>query len=257
MQKAYDKVAAAIDALQKLTAQSEVDQSQYDALVEQYEQAAHTCEEALKGKGALDADVDALSGAVQDALDAANGVFKTAPSGGSGGGSSDGDSGDSGSGSGAGGTNTPAAPGGNSDLTDIGDADVPLADGVSENAQGEEHAEPKNTDAELVSIGDVDVPPADAVGGRSGAPGAVVTAAVSGEIKGDKDGANARSESQTQTRTQDGGAASETEIADEEVPLAAAPEQPAAVNGGILGAVAAACGAVLVLGKRRKKDESR
>lgn len=196
VQKAYDKVATAIDALQKLTAQSEVDQSQYDALVKQYEQAAYTYEEALKGKGALDADVDALSGAVQDALDAANGVFKTAPSGGSGGsggGSSDGDSGGSGSGSGAGGTNTPAAPGGNSDLTDIGDAAVPLADGVSENAQGEEHAEPKNTDAELVSIGDVDVPPADAVGGRSGAPGAV----------------------------------------------------------------AAACGAVLVLGKRRKKDESR
>lgn len=73
VQKAYDKVVAAINALQKLTAQSEVDRSQYDALVEQYEQAAHTYEEALKGKGALDADVDALSGAVQDALDAANG----------------------------------------------------------------------------------------------------------------------------------------------------------------------------------------
>ena len=46
------------------------------------------------------------------------------------------------------------------------------------------------------------------------------------------------------------------EIADEATPLAAAPAQSTEMNGGILGALAAAFGALLLLlGKRKKEEE--
>ena len=45
------------------------------------------------------------------------------------------------------------------------------------------------------------------------------------------------------------------EIADEETPLAAAPTQSMEMNGGILGALAAAFGALFLLGKRKKEEK--
>ena len=75
VQDAYDKVVAAVDALDALTAQSQISKGAYDALVEQYNQAMKAYEEALTNAQAADQKLSELAESVQRVIAAAEGSF--------------------------------------------------------------------------------------------------------------------------------------------------------------------------------------
>ena len=76
VEEARDKVVEAIESLEKLTAQAQIDKANYDALVEQYNQALETYKEALAAADGLDGKLSEMEQAVQKALEAAKGSFR-------------------------------------------------------------------------------------------------------------------------------------------------------------------------------------
>ena len=68
-------MVAAVDALDALTAQSQISKGAYDALVEQYNQAMKAYEEALTNAQAADQKLSELAESVQRVIAAAEGSF--------------------------------------------------------------------------------------------------------------------------------------------------------------------------------------
>ena len=237
VQEAHDKVVAAIEALRDLTAQAEIDKSMYDALVEQYNQAVNTYSEALNAANALDGDISALAEAVQSAISAANGNFAYQTV------SSDDTDSDSGSnpvhtGKEVGGTGDKAGSvdpqGGreeHANVTNLEDGNVPLAGHI-----GESNAGGKDLGAEMPAA-----QPEEAVNRLSaGAEGTGIR-----QLQADQNDTHAEVSAEE---------LSAVELSDEAVPLAAS-AQSVKKTGGVIGTIAAAFGALLLLGKRRKDEE--
>ena len=133
VQDAYDKVVAAVDALENLTAQAQIDKEKYDALVEQYNQAMETYEEALANAQVADQKLSELAESVQRVIDAAEGSF-----------SYDAPAGDN---NGMGNVPPAAMEEETADETsEIADELIPLAAGLTQNT-GEEHSADGNAAA--------------------------------------------------------------------------------------------------------------
>ena len=131
VKEAHDKVISAIDALEKLTAQAQIEKASYDALVEQYNQAMETYKEALAGAQAADEALSELAESVQRVIAAAGETFTyRAPVGNNGVGNN-----------GVGNALVNAgAEGADGEVSEIPDGMVPLAAGLS-HITGGEHTE--------------------------------------------------------------------------------------------------------------------
>ena len=157
---AHDKVILAIDALEKLTAQAQIEKASYDALVEQYNQAMETYKEALAGAQAADEALSELAESVQRVIAAAGEAFTyRAPVGNNG----VGNNGVGNNGIGNALVNA-GEEGADGEVSEIPDGMVPLAVGLSHITDGEHTENAGDTEA----IPDSLVPLASAGAEQSG-----------------------------------------------------------------------------------------